>query len=120
MGISDYDPTARQITHDVVDVSDLRWSSSGSGSGSGTGGTKLDAVVERLTDLQAKGYTGFDVEAYEEQYGGTEVTLKVTRERLENDEEYEVRMKRTEFFKKREYQHFLELKAKFEDPAKAF
>ena len=106
MGISNYDPTARQVTHDVVDVSGLRWSS-------------LDAVVERLTDLLAKGYTGFDVEAYEEQYGGTDVTLKVTRERVENDEEYEARMKRTEFFRKREYEHFLALKAKFEDPAKA-
>ena len=106
MGISNYDPTARQVTHDVVDVSGLRWSS-------------LDAVVERLTDLQAKGYTGFDVEAYAEQTGCTEVTLKVTRERLENDKEYEVRMKRTEFLEKREYQHFLALKAKFEDPAKA-
>lgn len=105
MEISSYDPTARQVTDDIVDVSDLRWLS-------------LDIVVERLTDLQAKGYTGFDVESYEE-YGSTEVTLKVTRERLENDEEYEARMKRTEFLRKCEYEHFLALKAKFEDPAKA-
>ena len=106
MEISSYDPTARQVARDVVDVSDLRWSS-------------LDAAVERLTDLQAKGYTGFDAEAYGRQYGDTEVTLTVSRVRLENDEEYEVRMKRTEFLEKREYEHFLALKAKFEDPAKA-
>jgi GrpB-like predicted nucleotidyltransferase (UPF0157 family) len=106
MGLSSYDSTARQVTHDIVDVSDLRWSS-------------LDAAVERLTDLQTKGYTGFDVEAYDD-YGSTEVTLKVTRERLENDEEYEIRMKRAEFLRKREYDHFLELKAKFEDPTKPF
>ena len=110
MGLSNYNSTARstvrQVTHDVVDVSDLRWSS-------------LDTVVETLTDLQAKGYTAFDVEAYEE-YGSTDVTLKVTRERLENDEEYEARMKQTEFLRKREYDHFLKLKAKFEDPTKPF
>jgi hypothetical protein len=106
MGLSSYDQTARQVTHDVVDVSDLRWSS-------------LDTVVETLTDLQAKGYTAFAVDAYEE-YGSTDVTLKVTRERLENDEEYEARMKRTEFLRKREYDHFLKLKAKFEDPTKPF
>jgi hypothetical protein len=110
MGLSSYNSTARstarQVTHDIVDVSELRWSS-------------LDTAVETLTDLQAKGYTGFDVEAYEE-YGSTTVTLKVTKERLENDEEYEARMKRAEFIRKREYDHFLELKAKFEDPTKPF
>ena len=110
MGLSSYNSTARsavrQVMHDIVDVSELRWSS-------------LDTAVETLTDLQAKGYTGFDVEAYEE-YGSTTVTLKVTKERLENDEEYEARMKRAEFLRKREYDHFLELKAKFEDPTKPF
>jgi hypothetical protein len=106
MGISSYNPTVRQVTHDIVDVSDLRWSS-------------LDAVVDRLTDLQAKGYTGFDVDTYDD-YGSTSVELKVTRERLENDEEYETRMKQTEFLRKREYDHFLKLKAKFEDPTKPF
>jgi endo-alpha-1,4-polygalactosaminidase (GH114 family) len=103
MGLSSY---ARQFVSDTVDVSDLKWSS-------------LDVVVEELTRLQAEGYTGFDVDTYDD-YGSTSVELKVTKQRLENDEEYEARMKQTEFLRKREYDHFLKLKAKFEDPTKPF
>jgi hypothetical protein len=100
------DQTARQNILDSVDVSDLKWSS-------------LNAVIERLAELQSQGYTGFDVEAGE-RYGDPCVKLTVTKQRLENDEEYGKRMKQEETWRKREYAQFLALKAKFEDPTKPF
>ena len=103
---NNYDPMARQNVFDRVDVSDLRWSS-------------LDAVIERLTELRSQGYTGFDAEAQEE-WGDHCVGLTVTRRRLENDEEYEQRIKIEKANEKRDYAIFLALKAKFEDPTKPF
>ena len=95
-----YDPMARQTILDKVDVSDLRWS-------------LLDTVVERLTELQARGYTGFDVETYEE-WGGACVRMAVIKQRLETDDEYATRMGYIEAERKRQYEAYLALKAKFE------
>jgi hypothetical protein len=106
MGLSSHDQTARQFVFDSVDVSDLKWS-------------PLDVIVEKLTNLQAEGYTDLEVEAYDD-YGSATTTLKVTKQRLENDEEYAGRMKFVKAREKREYDHFLQLKAKFEDPTKPF
>lgn len=98
-----YNPMARQTILDNVDVSDLKWSS-------------LNAVVERLTELQAQGYTAFDAETHEE-WGDSVVTIKVTKQRLETDEEYARRLGYLEADRKRQYEAYLALKAKFEPEA---
>jgi hypothetical protein len=94
------DPTARQTRLDEVDISDLRWSS-------------LDALVERLTELQTQGYTGFNAETHEE-YGDFVVTINVTRQRPESDEEYATRMGEIDASRERRRQAYLSLKAEFE------
>jgi hypothetical protein len=100
MALFNRDFTARGTVLDTVDVSDLKYSS-------------LKEVVGRLTELLAQGYTGFDAEIREE-YGSSSIELGVTKQRLENDEEYANRMKLIETSRQRRHEEYLRLKAEFE------
>lgn len=90
---------ARQTVYDEVNVSDLNYSSLGS-------------VIERLIEYKREGYDKFEVEAYED-YGSTVATLRVTRRRLENDEEYANRMRSMEAYRERRRQEYLRLREEF-------
>ena len=77
--------------------------------------SRIDVVIEQLTELRAQGYTHVDIEAQDDGYGGHELSFDVVRQRLENDEEYGKRVGMVETYRQRRYQEYLKMREEFGD-----
>jgi hypothetical protein len=98
------DPLARQFIYDSLELN-----SQGCGD--------LTKMIEKLTELRAEDFTGFTVDVEEEEGQEAYPIAKVTRKRLETDEEYEARQQLAARHRKHRRQAYLRLKAEFEPTA---
>jgi hypothetical protein len=76
--------------------------------------SRIEVVIEQLTELLAEGYTAVDIEAQSNSYGGAELSFNVVRRRPESDEEYATRMSGIEAQRERRRLQYLRLRAEFE------
>lgn len=93
-------PTDRIYVRDTRSLNEYSYSS-------------IDAVITRLTELRAEGYTQVDIEARLDGYGSAELDFNVVRRRLENDEEYGNRTRLVETYRQRRYQEYLKMREEF-------
>jgi hypothetical protein len=91
----------RQTVFDYYDLSDYEY-------------TDISIVIKKLIELHDEGYTKVDIEAEIDGYGCPRAKFKVTRTRLESDDEYATRMAFVEAQRERRRQEYLKLKAEFE------
>ena len=76
----------------------------------------IGTLIAELQELQEQGWEKVETDKYND-YGDDVFTIRVTKSRLENDEEFARRRRIFEANEQHEREHYLLLKAKFESGA---